>query len=455
MSIKKFWRWGFLPVLAVLVFSSGAGALEEAAHLTLKESIDLALTRSLAISSAREGVRGAESARKEARTSFLPTLNANYSYTRLNETPETSVFDPLIPGYRRIQAGTRDNYVWGFEVMQPLFTGGSIANAYKIAKLGVDVSRALQSTTAQDIVLQVKDGYFNILKAERVLEVARQSVAQLRAHRDIAQSFFDVGIIPKNDLLYAEVELAGGMQNLVAAENALELAKARFNTTLRRSIDAPVEVEDILSYQAFEKELDACLKIAFERRPEISLYELQVQQSDRAVDLARSGYYPKVSLVGNYSRYGDDPGVSGGPYLEEEDWYVMAVADWNFWEWGKTKHSVDASKSKSIQAQNDLANVKELIALEVKNAYLALHDAEKRIFVAEKAIVQAEENFRINEERYREQVGTTTDVIDAQTLLTKTKSDYYNALSNYNIAWGRLERSMGIVYEEPKVMDNE
>ena len=227
------------------------------------------------------------------------------------------------------------------------------------------------------------------------------------------------------------------------------------NPTLRRNIDAPVEVEDILSYQAFEKELDECLKIAFERRPEISLYELQVQQSDRAVDLARSGYYPKVSLVGNYSRYGDDPGVSGGPYLEEEDWYVMAVADWNFWEWGKTKHSVDASKSKSIQAQNDLANVKELIALEVKNAYLALHDAEKRIFVAEKAIVQAEENFRINEERYREQVGTTTDVIDAQTLLTKTKSDYYNALSNYNIAWGRLERSMGIVYEEPKVMDNE
>ena len=62
------------------------------------------------------------------------------------------------------------------------------------------------------------------------------------------------------------------------------------------------------------------------------------------------------------------------------------------------------------------------------------------------AIEQAEENFRINEERFREQVATSTDVIDAQTLLTKTKSDYYNALSEYNIALGRLERAMGIIY---------
>jgi len=64
-----------------------------------------------------------------------------------------------------------------------------------------------------------------------------------------------------------------------------------------------------------------------------------------------------------------------------------------------------------------------------------------------KAIEQAEENFRINEERYKEHVATSTDVIDAQTLLTRSKSDYYNALSNYNIAMATLERSMGIEQE--------
>ena len=97
--------------------------------------------------------------------------------------------------------------------------------------------------------------------------------------------------------------------------------------------------------------------------------------------------------------------------------------------------------------------MKDQIALEVKNSYLYLRQSEKHIFVAKKTIEQAEENFRINEERYKEQIATSTDVIDAQTLLTKTKADYFNALSIYNIALVILERSMGII--DASLLDEE
>ncbi|MDD5101342.1 MAG: TolC family protein, partial [Syntrophales bacterium] len=80
------------------------------------------------------------------------------------------------------------------------------------------------------------------------------------------------------------------------------------------------------------------------------------------------------------------------------------------------------------------------------NAFLLLHEAAKQVQVAKKAIEQAEENFRINTERYREQVGTATDVIDAQSLLTKARSDHDNSLGDYNISRARLERAMGIVW---------
>jgi outer membrane protein TolC len=124
----------------------------------------------------------------------------------------------------------------------------------------------------------------------------------------------------------------------------------------------------------------------------------------------------------------------------------MAVANWNIWEWGRTAYNVGATRSREKQVKNTLENVKDRIALEVKNAFLLLKEAEKHIMVAQVAIEQAEENFRMNEERFREHVATSTDVIDAQTLLTKTKSDYYNALSEYNIALARLERAMGVIY---------
>ena len=296
----------------------------------------------------------------------------------------------------------------------------------------------------QDLVQEVKIAYFNILKASRILAVARQSLELLKAHRDTAQAFYDVGVIPKNDLLYAEVELANGRQSVVRAENGVEMAKSKFNTVLRREINAPVEIEDILNDHPFEKPLDDCIAAALENRPEIRLNALRLEQAKSVVAMARSEYYPNVSLVGNYAKYGDTPGVSGSPYKDQESWYVMAVANWNFWEWGKTKNRVDAGLSRENQAADLLTHIRDQITLEVKNAFLLLHEAEKQVQVLKKAIEQAEENFRINTERYREQVGTSTDVIDAQTLLTKVRSDHDNALGDYSISLARLERAMGI-----------
>ncbi|MBN1829372.1 MAG: TolC family protein [Deltaproteobacteria bacterium] len=404
--------------------------------LSLDESIKLAIERSVILDSAKEGIKAAEANKKGAFTGFLPKLSTSYSYTRLDEAPSML----------GIQTGVRDNYTWQMNVTQPVFAGGKILANYRINSMGTEIARFEEKATVQNISLEVKIAYFNILKAERILQVARQSVEQLRAHRDIAQSFFDVGIIPKNDLLYAEVELANGAQDLVRAENSLQLAKARFNKALRQDIDKAVSVVDILMYEPFDLELSDCFSRAFDNRPEISIVSLQELQAEELVKAAEGDYYPSVNMVANYSRYGDDPGVSGTPYRDEDEWYLMAVAQWNFWEWGRTKYSVDAGKSKKRQAMNALIDIKDGVSLDVKNAYLNLREAEKRISVTKKAIEQAEENYRINVERYKEQVATSTDVLDAQTLLTKTRSDYYNGLSDYNIAKAVLERSMGVIY---------
>jgi outer membrane protein TolC len=126
-----------------------------------------------------------------------------------------------------------------------------------------------------------------------------------------------------------------------------------------------------------------------------------------------------------------------------ENWYVAARMDWNFWEWGKTKFEVNAYRAQKNQLLSLFEGEKDRITLEVKTIYLQVKEAEKQVFVTKKAIEQAEENFRLNRERYREQLATSTDVLDAQGLLTKTKSDYYLALSDYFIQQARLQRALG------------
>ena len=414
-----------------------------AERLTLGQSIDLALRQSVLVQSAQEGVKGAEAQKREAFTGFLPKFSTYYSYSRLSVDPTLSGNLPIV-GPVTLVTGTRDNYSWAVEVKQPIFAGGGILANYEAGRIGHEIAALDETSVVADLVQEVRVAYFNVLKAEKSLDVARQSVQQLESHRSMAQDFFDVGVIPKNDLLRAEVELANSRQNLVKAENAVEMAKAKFNTVLRREIDTPTEVEDILALRPYTKTFDECQKLAIENRPEVKSYVRKVEQSQKLVNLARSEYLPSVSVVGHFERYGDNANLNGSLYRNSDNSYIMGMATWNFWEWGRTKNRVDASRSRQNQTAYALDNIKDQVSLEVKNAWLALNEAEKQVAVTKKSIEQADENFRVSTERYQEHVGTSTDVIDAQTLLTRAKTDYFNALSDYNISIARLERAMGV-----------
>ena len=439
-AIRTGWLFGMLWVL----ICTGIAGAQAAAPMTLEESIAIALRQSVAIQSAREGVLASEARRKEAFTGFLPKMSTSYNYTRLNEDPFIRLDPPL--GER--VTGTENNYTWSLDARQPLFTGGRVKATYDIQRLGVDASRQEELGTIQDIVLDVKRSYFTILKAKRLVGVAKQSVEQLTAQKDLAKNFYEVGIVPRNDYLQAEVRLADGTQGLVRAENRLLEARARFNTVLRRPIDAAADVEDILEYRPYETSFEDCLKTALDNRPEIRLYAARVEQAGQRVKVVESEFYPSLNVVGSYQRYGDGGDLNGSKYRDPENWSVAAVATWDLWEWGRTKYARDASVSQEKQAMNTLAGVKDQVTLEVKNAWLAVKEAEKLIAVTEMSTEQAEENYRINQERYREQVSRMTDVLDALTLLTVARASRSNALSDYRIAMAALDRAMGVIWKE-------
>jgi len=427
-----------------LIAAGAAGAQVGAAPMTLEESIAIALRQSVVIQSAREGVMASEARQKEAFTGFLPKLSTSYNYTRLNEDS----FVRLDPPIGEKITGTENNYTWSLDARQPLFTGGRIKANYDIQRLGVDASKQEERGTIQDIVLDVKRSYFAILKAKRLVGVAKQSVEQLTAQKDLAKNFYEVGIVPRNDYLQAEVRLADGTQGLVRAENRLQEARARFNTVLRRPIDAAADVEDILDYRPYEAPFEECLKTALDNRPEIQLYAARAEQAGKRVKLVESEFYPSLNVVGSYQRYGDGGDLNGSKYRDPENWSVAAVATWDLWEWGRTKYARDANVSQEKQAQNTLVNVKDQVTLEVRTAWLAVKEAETLIAVTQKSIEQAEENYRINQERYREQVSRMTDVLDALTLLTVARASWSNALSDYRIAQAALERAMGVIWTE-------
>ena len=446
MTIKS--RCLCLVMFAALLFLPVS--IQAVQPLTLEESIAIALKNSLVINIAKEGAKGAEARKREAITGFLPKFSTSYSYTRLNEEPSFLSFPEYCRRLRfpRMDVSCSEQsiiIIGSLKQDQPLFAGGGILANYQASKIAEDAALVEESAKVQDVVRDVKISYYNILRAQRLRDTARQAVEMLNAHRDVAQNFYRVGLIPKNDLLQAEVELANGKQTQVRAQNAVELAKSSFNTVLKRELLSSVEVVDILDYKPLSQSFQDCLDIARQHRPELKLSILKAEQAGKMVRAAQSEYFPTVGLVGQYARFGDTPSVSGSEYKDMESWQVMAVASWNFWEWGKTKFRVDAGRAMENQAIDQGKELNDQIALEIKSAYLLLQEAESQIAVSQKVIDQAEENFRISEARYKERVARSTEVLDAQTLLTKAKYEYTNALANYNTFYARLQRAMGVI----------
>lgn len=432
-----FWFLG-LMALSVCVLS-GARAQDAATQalpetMSLTQSIEAALAADLSLKSSQEGIQAADAAKKSQRAQFFPVLGSSYEYTHYDDAQRTNT----------VVTYAQNQVALAATLTQPVFTGFALENQYALAGLGLDIARIQEQLVRQEISLKVKRAYFSLLKAQKLLEVARETVTQIEAQRSVAENYYEVGMTPLNDLLQAQVELANAHQARVAARNSLEIARSTFNTVLRRSLDEPVNLQDILDESPFMYDLAFCQETAEKNRPELRIADLNVAVSEREVDLAKGGYYPSVNFRGTYYQAGNDWDVSGGPGISDpEGWSLAAVASWNIWEWGKTRHKVAEKGKKVFQARYNREATLDRIRLEVKESYLRTQEAEENIRTVKTAIEQARENFRINQERYKEQVATNTDVLIAQTLLTRTMNNYYNALYDFQLSKAALFRAMG------------
>ena len=434
---KQYYQFVILLVMIghFLGFPCLAEANEAEDVFTLEQTIRQAIKANLGLKSSREDTNAASFAKLKQRTNFFPTLGATYRYNRNYEELRDALYDVTIP---------RNKYTLTTTFTQPVFTGFSLINKYKIAGFSLDLARLNEKTTRQAVVFEANKVYFTLLKAQKLVAIAREAVTQISAHKDVAKNFYEVGMTPLNDLLKAQVELANARQDLIVAQNNLETAKSNFNILLRRKINAPVKLKDIIDYCFFEKKIDFCFDMAEKNRLEIKAAELQVEIAQKELKLGKTDYYPSITLQGNYYKVGTDFDADGGDGISDPDsWDITATASWNFWEWGKTRYGVKEKLSALAQARYQQDEIIDDIHLEVKQAYLKTKESEQNIMAVKKAIEQARENFRISEERYKEQMDTSTDVLDAQTLLSRTMTNYYNALYDFKISKAYLYWAMG------------
>jgi outer membrane protein TolC len=413
--------------LSIVPFSQAADS--EDSSFSLAECVSIALDKSPQVLYSQAEILEKESLLQSSKKDLYPSLFFHYGYQ----------YSPDAYAPFKIE----DYYSYSFTIEQPLYRGGSLITGVELGKLDLASAKASMSQTQNDIILAVHEAYYNLLKTRKFEQVAEQSLEERKAHLKDSKAFYKAGLIPKNDMLQSEVQLAGAEIERIRAKNLSTMALARLNTLLRRPVEKEIEVEDILNYEPSNISWEDVVEQAQKYRPELIQSDIAIEQADKNINLTRAPYLPAVSVSANYLKQGDNPIAQQYPLGPSEVKTAMATLEWRFWAWGQSKDKMAAARHNMKKAQESKTELLDNIILQVREAFVDTLESEYNISVTEKAIEQAEEDFRINQSRYKAQLSTTTNVLDAQTRLTRAKIEYYNALYNYRISLMRLAWATG------------
>lgn len=420
-------------------FAGLGQAAEPAKALTLKEALRLAwkANPSLQVSRLEELIADQDVVR--ARSGFLPQVRSELNHTFYDEPTRIKVITPGAPAGLSFPLTDKNYWTSRVVVDQTVFDFWATPSRYQAAVLGKGATRLDTAQVRDNLFLLVSQGYFRVLRAEKMVTVAAQEVAQLQDHRKNAQNFFEFGVATYNDVLQAQVALADAEQRLIIADNDVTNLKSALNKLMGQPVAGPLslaEEKDLaLPALALEQASDAALK----QRSDLKAAEDRIRQGEKGVTLAQSGYYPRFFAQGGHFFQENEF------WVKNTQWFAILGLQWNMFSGLDTRAQVRQAKERVEQLRLKRLDLADQVRLDVQTAYLGVKETAERIRVTEKAVAQGEENLRLNRERYKEQVGTATDVIDAQTLLTKARVNFFNARYDHQMAKAQMLWAVGAI----------
>ncbi len=403
--------------------------------ISLDEAIEIAYRGSPALRLADEAIEEARAGKDIARSAFLPQATAGYGYNWRNRQPGSITRG--LPVHIGIEAGERQFQQAEVVVQMTVWDFGRSLSRYEQAKLGVDVTQLQYDRLRETIAFQVTDAYFAVLRAQQARVIARDAVNQAEAHLKTARSFFRQGVVDKNDVLRAEVQVNEMRQALVTAENAVEMATAALNRVLGINVNRSTEVIDVESQPAFTRPFVDCLELAVAHRREFEVVQKAILAARYGLSAAQAEYLPRIFVAGSLSYIDDDfqleKTIATGTVGIQLDLYTG----------GRRTAKARAARARTRQALEAGRQVCDGIAFQVKEAYLSINESRERIALSTSAVAQAEENLRLINNKYAQTAATPTDVVDAETLVTRSRQNYHAAVYDYLVAVERLKYAMG------------
>ena len=389
--------------------------------LTLDEAVKKALDNNFDIQGKNyDYIESLENV-KSNNSNYLPKLDASYGFTN---TDKANV------GFES------DELTASLKLSYNLFNGfKDLALKESSVYLSLSSQYSLNATK-QDIILDTKTAYINYLDKQNALETYKSAYVLFQEQYEDSLHRYEQGLIAKNDLLQVQVNMSSAKQNVVKAQGDLKVALFQLSNILG-GINLENETIEKLNEQTLKSSVyDEKL---LENRSEIQALKMNLESIKELEKSAKAGYYPKVDASVSHNKSYDE--LSRKIENKEDNQNIANItATWNLYNGGYDSSQTAIYKTKYLSASSLLSKTKLDIKLQYENAKSNYEVAIDNLETSKLALLQAQENYSIVKNRFDEGVSTSTDLTDANYLLTQAKQGFNRAYFDKFIAISTLDR---------------
>lgn len=418
----------FAAKQTITVVRPAAPTAPATVDLNLEKAVHLALTNNSGVKISKAELAAAQAQKDQAKGARWGSFSATHYSGRYEKYQIASTVD-----------GVGNTHTNAVSMSLPIYSGGKLeANIDKAAK-NLEAYKYGMEGSYETAEYNATKGYYDVLNASNSVALCTETVDRLAEHLKNTEAQFNVGVVAKVDVLTSQVNLADAQQSLTKAQNSYDYAVAALNNVIGLPQHTKLNLSEGLEYKEYNNTLDNCITYAMANNPSVHQAELAVDMAKASQRVANAGNIPQVSLAAE-----NDWSKDTFPGSDKDSWALGVNVSWNFWDYGVTAAKVAEAKANVINAQETYRQTSDAIRLSVRNNYLSLREAEKRIGTSSVSVAEAEEAYRIAVIRYQAGVGTNTDVIDASVYLTTAKNNYITALYDYNTSLAALKQGMGV-----------
>jgi outer membrane protein len=393
--------------------------------LAVGDAVRVGLQYRPAVVQARQSLAAAVAQERAAMSAYWPAVDASAGYTRRTANSAGTASS----------SRSSDSYSGSLGLDLLVYDFGRTPAEVRQAVEQRLAAEASLRAARNDVVYEVRAAFFELCRAQELLQVAEESVRQFQTHLEQVRVFAEVGIRIRYDVTKAEVDLGNARLSRIDAANARMTARAALNQSLGLAEDPGFQVM-AGEPEPYAGTPEGLMAVARERHPELQVLQARERAASAAVDAAIASLYPSLRVGGDY-------GASGSQFPLTWNWSMMARSALSLFTGWRQTAQVDAAVAALRAARSRVAEREQQIYLEIRRGLSSLDTAIERQGLAELIVREAQESLALVSERYRQGKASAIEVTDAQVALTGARSDRVKARFGRQTAVAQIQHAIG------------